>query len=115
MNTRDVGSVNEKSAAGFLKEKGYDIVECNYHAGRFGEIDIIASKESLILFVEVKARSSTAYGSAVQSISMAKIARLKKSAKRYCAEHPNVLHMDIRFDLIALDNNEITWIKDIIR
>jgi putative endonuclease len=115
MNKRDFGNTSESSAVEFLKEKGFTIVERNYHAGRSGEIDIIASKESLLLFVEVKARNSKAYGGAVQSVSTAKINRLKKSAKQYCSTHPLAISMSMRYDLIALDNNEITWIQDIIR
>jgi putative endonuclease len=115
MNNRDFGNSNENNAAKFLEDKGFSIVERNYHAGRYGEIDIIASKESLLIFVEVKARNSTVFGSAVQSVSAAKLVRLKKSAKRYCAEHQDVLRMDIRFDLIAFDNSDITWIQDILR
>ena len=61
MNTRSVGNKGEDIAAAYLKKHGYTIVERNYNC-RFGEIDIIAKQNSYIVFVEVKARSSTAFG-----------------------------------------------------
>ena len=58
MNKREKGTVYENMAASYLEEKGYQILEKNFYS-HFGEIDLIAKKEEVIIFVEVKYRKNT--------------------------------------------------------
>ena len=58
---KNMGLWGENKAVEFLKAKNYTILARNYHS-RFGEIDIIARKQSTIIFVEVKTRKNIAFG-----------------------------------------------------
>src|SRR4030042_100978 len=98
-------SVNgEDRAASFLEENRFTIIERNYRFGKFGEIDIIASQGPLIVFAEVKSRSSKRFGGALYSISKKKKKSLKTTAKAFIAAHPQYNRPEymFRFDLIAI-------------
>jgi putative endonuclease len=111
------GADGELSAAGFLESNGFTITQKNFFAGRSGEIDIIAIKDKLLLFVEVKARSSEKYGGGIYSITDDKKRKLRSSAKLYLLKNPeyNSSEYTIRFDLIIIQNGIVEWIDDIIR
>ena len=112
---KDLGRKGEMDAALFLEERGFEIVKRNYRYGRAGEIDIIARKENLVIFVEVKHRSSDAYGGALYAISARKLRTMKLAARQFVAN--NFLAEDItyRFDVIAIDRDSLNWIEDVIR
>ncbi len=106
-------------AAAFLADRGFEIVEQNYFAGRRGELDIIALKEKLLLFVEVKTRSTGHgdYGGALRSVDNKKIHALKRSADHFLVKHPGYYTKEYtyRFDLISIEDGEIQWVQDIVR
>ncbi len=114
---KDFGAAGEERAAAFLEENGYSIIERNYHAGKTGEIDIIAVKKDLVVFVEVKSRSGDAYGGGIYSINGAKKKHLKTAAKIFLASHPlyDSKNFTFRFDLILVSGENIELIDDIIR
>ena len=70
------GKAGEIYASRYLIKKGYRIIEKNYRC-RFGEIDIIAEKNNVIHFIEVKTRRSLHYGAPEESIDPKKINKLK--------------------------------------
>ena len=111
------GADGESHAAEFLESNGFTIIDENFVAGRSGEIDIIAVKDKLLLFVEVKARSSEKYGGGIYSITEDKKRKLRASAKFYLLKNPkyNTAEYSIRFDLIIVKDGNIEWIDDIIR
>jgi len=78
--SRTKGNLAEDKACDFLDENGYAIVERNFYS-RFGEIDIIALKDEVFHFVEVK--SALDYESAVQNITPAKLSKLIKTGDIY--------------------------------
>ena len=100
MNRRRKGAWWEGEAARHLKEAGYEIVERNYRT-RAGEIDLIARKDNLLIFVEVKMRSSEAFGRPEEAIDSKKQKKIIEIAQVYLAEHP-CPGCDIRFDVIAI-------------
>ena len=71
--SRAKGNIAEAKAVAYLQENGYLIVEQNFYS-RFGEIDIIAAKNSVVHFVEVK--SGDDYEKAIQNITRSKLAKL---------------------------------------
>jgi len=83
-----------------LEKAGYAILERNYRT-RAGEIDLIARKENLLVFVEVKMRSSEAFGRPEEAIDTRKQKKIIEIARCYLAEHP-CPGQDIRFDVIAI-------------
>ena len=84
MNRR--GEPAENLAVAFLEREGLRIVERTYRC-RMGEIDLIAQSGDTTVFVEVRARSSEAFGGAAESITAAKRVRLIRAAHHYLSRH----------------------------
>ncbi len=100
-NTRASGASAEDIAAEFLERKGMRIVKRNFHFGRVGEIDIIAEDEEVLVFVEVKARASTLYGSPEEAITPSKQRAIRKVAEGFLYTQ-NITNRECRFDVIAI-------------
>ena len=83
---RDLGIWGENEAKKFLVKKAYTIIESNYRSP-YGEIDIIAEKKGITVFVEVKTRSSLTFGWPEESISPAKELKLIQTAEEYLSKH----------------------------
>ncbi len=97
---RKKGKGAEEIAEKFLIQKGYKILEKNYYFER-GEIDIIAEDNGVIVFVEVKSRSSAEYGEPEDSITPSKRKQLKKVAAGYFYEK-ELLNVEARFDVVSI-------------
>ena len=82
MNIGATGEKGEKLAAGYLRRRGYRILERNYQT-RFGEIDLIARKRDVLVFVEVKTRAAGAPVSGRDAVDAAKQARVRTAALQY--------------------------------
>ena len=104
MKRRDVGILGETLARDFLKKRGYHIWETNYRCPE-GEIDIIARDRDYLVFVEVRTKTSTEFGSPEESITPAKIQRLVAAAYRYRQTHNN-LPSSWRIDVVAVELNQ---------
>lgn len=96
----DLGRLGEHLAARFLQSAGYAIVDRNWRCAR-GEIDLVARDGSETVFVEVKTRSSRAFGHPFEAITAQKLARLRRLAATWCEAHPGQ-HGPIRIDAIAV-------------
>ena len=102
MNTRkDLGDFGERVAKAHLEAKGYRILETNFRA-REGEVDIVAERDGVVAFVEVKTRRGDAMGSALEAIDERKAQRLLLAAQAFGQQHPE-LPPGRRIDLIAID------------
>ncbi|HHY60175.1 MAG TPA: YraN family protein [Clostridia bacterium] len=108
------GQEGEELAARYLEEQGYKILERNYRCA-LGEIDIIACDNEDLVFIEVKTRTSRAFGYPQESITRSKQFRLKKIALKYLAEK-RPLYRNYRFDVVSIlmRNGKIDSI-DVIR
>lgn len=93
------GNKGETIAADYLQEKDYIIVERNWRHKHL-EVDIIASNNKKLHFVEVKTRTNTKFGLPEDSISQAKMNHLKKAAEEYL--YQNSQWLKIQFDVIAI-------------
>ncbi len=111
------GDAGEEEACHFLSEQGFTIISRNFRYGKYGELDIIAARESLVVFVEVKSRSGDTYGGGEYAISARKKSTMRTVARHFLVMHPRYDNRDItcRFDLITVNDGEMQWIKDIIR
>lgn len=96
----------EQAAAQYYQEQGFSVVDRN-HRYRRAEIDLIVEKEDLLVFVEVKARSSSQFGFPENFVSPAQQARVCVVAEHYIAERN--WHMRIRFDIIAIVKQAEGW------
>ena len=95
-----LGSSGEGEAVRCLKEHGYRIIEKNYRC-RYGEIDIIASDRGTIAFVEVKTRSSDAYGTPGEGVDRRKQLHITRASLQYMSEN-NITDRDARFDVVSI-------------
>lgn len=96
----DLGRRGEDLAAAHLRMIGFEILDRNWRCGQ-GEIDIVARDGREIVFVEVKTRSSVAFGNPLEAITPAKLARLRRLAVAWCEAHPGH-SARIRIDAIAI-------------
>lgn len=101
-----IAKLGEDKACEYLKRLGFRIIERNFRKG-YGEIDIIAIDSSegrgkeILVFVEVKTRTSNSYGSPLEAITYWKLKTLIKTAQFYKITHRN-LPESLRIDAVAI-------------
>ncbi len=103
MTKIETGSLGEKSAAEFLKEQGYKILETNFRSS-FGEIDIIAVDQGTLVYVEVKTRSSQEFGLPEEAVGYRKLKHLLKAAAYYRSVRDKLPEGE-RVDVVAIETN----------
>ncbi len=101
MNRRDTGILGEKLAKDYLKQRGYKILETNYRCPH-GEIDIIARDKESLVFIEVRTKTSSAFGSPEESITAAKKEKLRETAYHY-QQTRDSLPPSWRIDFVAVE------------
>lgn len=103
------GKKGEDAATEFLRKKGYKILERNFRT-QFGEVDLIAREDNVLVFIEVKTRQSTKYGMPEESVTPRKIASIIRTGQYYKLTHPDTPDL-IRIDVIAVElvrNSDVT-------
>ena len=103
------GKAGESMAERYLAKKGFKIIARNYRYKR-SEIDLIAQKEDWLVFVEVRMRSSAAFGYPEQTISAAKRKKIMEGAAHYLEE--TQWSGNVRYDVIAIEKNDVTHFED---
>lgn len=98
-SNKKTGQKGETEAYNFLLKQGYRILEKNYRFEQ-KEIDIIAKKDKLLVFVEVKKRKNSFYGYPEEAVNQNKIENIHFVADHYILE--NDWKGEIRFDIIAI-------------
>lgn len=111
---KQIGKKGEILAYEYLKVRKYSILEQNYKYEK-KEIDLIATKNGLLIFIEVKTRSHHLFGYPEEAVDETKQASIKEVALQYQLDHPQ--YLEVRFDIISitLPKNkapEILHIKD---
>lgn len=112
MNNREVGNIYETKSVEILIKENYEILKRNYR-NRYGEIDIIARKNNLIIFIEVKYRATSKYGYGSEAVDKKKIKRIYKTAMQYLLEN-NFQENQCRFDCISYLGKDFKWDKNIV-
>ena len=100
---KELGKMGEELAVAFLKKAGYEILETNWTFQK-AEVDIIALKEEVLAVVEVKTRSSLAFGLPQDFVKPKKINLLVKAINEYVLS--NDIDASVRFDIIAISKDE---------
>ncbi len=109
-STASVGERMERLASDFLARQGLRTVARNYSC-RFGEIDLVATDGALLIFVEVRYRQSSRFGTPAETVDASKQRRLAAAAAHYLQRHPSVL--PCRFDVVAINGqDQIRWVID---
>jgi len=115
LHNQETGKIGEDIATEYLSNKGYKIIARNWRFKHY-EVDIIASKNNLLHFVEVKTRNTLQFGYPEESISKDKMKHLKNAAAAFQFQHPKWKY--IQFDALAIQlklgsAKEIYFIEDI--
>ena len=96
------GAFGEQLVARWYEARGYTVVDRNWRDGRAGELDlVVARSDGLLVFCEVKARASTAYGHPFEAVDARKLARVRRLAAAWLAAHDQ--HgVEVRIDVAAV-------------
>jgi putative endonuclease len=97
------GLEGEKLAVRHLKRLGYRII-CRNYRSPLGEIDIIARHRGVLVFVEVKSRSTETFGSPKLAVTPAKQRKLSQVAWHYLQQH-NLVEASARFDVVTISRS----------
>jgi putative endonuclease len=117
--SRDKGQRAEQLACRYLQAQGLRLAQCNYRC-RLGEIDLVMEDCESLVFVEVRCRRNGRFGSAVDSITPAKQARLIAAAQHYLQQTEGAQNKPCRFDVVGITPeqegiNDIIWLQDAFR
>jgi putative endonuclease len=95
----DTGRQGETLAAAYLTRLGFQILHCNWRYSRY-EIDIIALKNGVLHFVEVKSRSTTNYGLPEDGVTKKKFNSLLQAADEFLFQNPAYRH--VQYDILSI-------------
>ena len=95
----EIGRAGERLAEAFLVEKGFTILYRNWRCGH-EEIDLIATKDEMLHFVEVKFRSSNHFGHPEEAVNKQKIKTLMRAIEQFLYQHPH--YYDFRLDVLSI-------------
>lgn len=111
MNTRVIGSLQEDFAISYLEENGFEILERNFKC-KIGEIDVIAKKDNIIRFIEIKYRKGNVVGGAFYAINQKKLIKISKIAEFYIMIH-NFTDAMFSIDALIIENENITYLENV--
>ncbi|UBU15322.1 YraN family protein [Nonomuraea gerenzanensis] len=97
----ELGKRGEQAAVTYLEANGMKVLDRNWRC-RHGEIDILAEEGPTLVVVEVKTRSGRSHGTALESVSPTKLARLRMLAAKWLSAQPRTFET-VRVDVIALE------------
>ena len=111
INKREIGSKYENIAREYLIKNDYRIIESNFSC-KIGEIDIIANNESYLCFIEVKYRDKNSFAKGIYAVNSYKQKKIYNVAKYYMLKNNIKDDTACRFDVVSIDGEEITLIKN---
>lgn len=115
-NRKLLGNWGEQTAKEFLLSEGYILIAANWR-NRSGEIDLIMQDSNVVVFIEVRTKESSSFGTGVESITAQKMIKIRETAASFL-QYKSWWDKPIRFDLIAIDKNgldyKITHLKNIL-
>ena len=95
-----LGQEGEDLAAGFLRKKGYKLVERNYRC-KTGEVDLIVLDRKVVVFVEVKTRSDHSFGTPLEAVEIRKQHKMIRAAQ-YFLNQKGLHQREARFDVVGI-------------
>lgn len=95
------GELAERHVEALIAERGWTVIDRNFRI-RSGEIDLIAMDGEVLVFVEVRARTGTAFGIADETVDHRKLGKIMSTALTYIEQHPALADLYWRVDLFAL-------------
>ncbi|MCM1272796.1 MAG: YraN family protein [Clostridium sp.] len=105
INKRSIGAQYEELAAAYLEHQGYKILARNYR-NKFGELDIIAKKDGVLVYVEVKYRGNQSCGDPLEAVDRRKQMQICRVAACHYAKYGATAYQPCRFDVIGVYRDE---------
>lgn len=107
------GLAAEQEAMRYLASRGWDVVAHRFRAGRM-EIDLVARRGALVVFVEVKARRGVGFGTPFEAVTGAKRRELVRAARVWIDRHGHPRDV-YRFDCIGIQDGRLEHLEDAFR
>jgi putative endonuclease len=111
--TQQLGSAGEHAVGQWLQQQGFTVIAYNYRT-KGGEIDVIATRDEVIAFIEVKVRSSHYFNSS-EVVVFSKQKKIIRTARQFCMHH-HIRDKVYRFDVALLkplgNSFEITYLAN---
>ncbi|MDP3293379.1 MAG: YraN family protein [Nevskia sp.] len=104
------GADAETRALRHLERQGLKLVSRNWRC-KGGELDLVMRDGEALAIVEVRSRASSGYGSAIESVDARKRGHLVHATRLFLAAHAEHAQREIRFDVVALDGDQLHWLK----
>lgn len=112
VTTRSSGQQTESDVIHFLDKRGLTLLERNFSC-KLGEIDVIATDGSLLLFIEVRKRQHPAFGKGFETVDRHKQKKIIRTAKIFLQQRKIYRHLPCRFDIVSVEGaGQFTWIRD---
>ena len=109
-NSIQKGQQYEDLALDYLRKQGLELIARNYKC-KWGELDLLMLEQDTLVIVEVRYRKNARYGSAVESVTANKQARIVAATKHYIMS--NKINQPMRFDVLAITGDiQPDWIKN---
>ncbi len=112
---KQLGNDSEAIARHYLEQRGYQLVQSNFQC-KSGEIDLIMQNEKMLVFVEVRSRSSSVYGAPAETVDYSKQNKIRKTAAYYLYRNPRFTEHYCRFDVVSIlwekGQANIQWFQD---
>ena len=113
MDKRIVGGLYEQRAMNYLLKNEFCIIDTNYRC-RLGEIDIIAIKDEILRFIEVKYRKNNSFGEPYEAVTKSKQRKIIKTARWYLNLNAKYQNSLCSFDVISITDSEILYLENCI-
>ena len=110
-NAQRVGVAAEQQAAAFLQSRGLTLIARNV-LYRCGELDLVMQDQELIVFIEVRLRSKSAFATAAASVGLKKQRRIQAAAQLWLAKNFGNAWPPCRFDVFAITGGSPAWIQN---
>lgn len=110
-HNKALGDWGEDRTVAWYLDRGFEVVARNWRC-RSGEIDVVVQRQALLVFCEVKTRSSSRFGSALEAVTPAKQAKLRALAMEFLRSN-SFGYCDLRFDVASVMGAELVVIEGI--
>ena len=105
----ELGREGEETATKYLEKQGYQIIQRNFSCKQ-GEIDIIAVKNNILRFIEVKYRKNESFGFPIEAVNKRKQNKMMKAASWFLSENKQYENMQCSFDIISITEHDIEYV-----
>jgi putative endonuclease len=105
-SSRSLGPEAERRVRRHYRLRGYRVLDANARAGG-NELDVVLRRGRALVFAEVKARSGDGFGDPSEAVGPEKVRRLERAAWGWLARHPELVDLDVRFEVVAVRSGRI--------